>query len=275
MNEKAGFDLHSADRPVRETVREEKKTVPCGERETSHPYRYADLEDPVLPPSREMRKGWRLLIYYPVKAFLFLLFRPRVIGAQNLPGDSSPFIVAANHGSNWDPLLIIAFTGIWPDFIAKEGLFRWRPAARLLMKLGAFPVDRQMRDMKAVRRILSRLQDGRILGLFPQGTRVRGDREKLMNKPKDGYLQLAARRGLKVVPIAIQGSFRPFCRVTLHIMPPLDAREALKKEGADACSLRMMEEIYRTCGEAFPSAEDFAARNEKKSKGAAGDRRAV
>ena len=87
--------------------------------------------------------------------------------------------------------------------MAKEELFR-NPISKLVCTwLGAFPVRRGGVDKLAIRHAMNLLKDNLMLGIFPEGTRQKGDS---LGRFHDGVASMALRTGVPVVPVAIVGS---------------------------------------------------------------------
>jgi 1-acyl-sn-glycerol-3-phosphate acyltransferase len=133
-----------------------------------------------------------------------LLFRPTVVGAQNIPLEG-PVIVAPIHRSNVDFVFTIFVSPRKVYFMAKEGIFRSPAFARLLRELGAFKVERGSTDRDAMRLSEEALRHGLALIIFPEGTREEG---RDVNELHDGAMFVAARTGARVVPVGIAGSDR-------------------------------------------------------------------
>ncbi len=212
---------------------------------------YIDYEtDPILPDNRQMKKGWRALITAPLTFLVRLLFRPEVKGLAHLPKDGA-YIVVANHKNNWDPILISALIPLLPDWLSKEKLFQRPILAWLFYRLGMIPLDRKGQDSRAMRRMLNRLNDGRVLGIFPQGTRVTTREKSLAHPPKPGVLAIAKKRRLPLVVMAIEGQYRLFQPMTLHIFPPIDVTQALENYAGDTelAMQSLFNEIFEHVGE--------------------------
>lgn len=136
------------------------------------------------------------------RAFFWLFWRFRVIGADNLPRNG-PFILAANHRSNADPVLLGVTPWRYNFFFAKRELFESRLFGFYIRALGAFPVDRGEADLGAVRHSLGVLKKGHVLVFFPEGTRsVSGD----FLPAQAGLGMIALRAGVPVVPVYVHGS---------------------------------------------------------------------
>lgn len=128
-------------------------------------------------------------------------FRLEVRGTEHVPA-SGPVVLAANHESMWDvPLLVIACPRPIV-FMAKEELFDRRHKDLFFTVLGGFPVPRGKVPVTAVKRSLATLEAGRVLGLYPEGTRRPGT--LLPFRP--GAAWLALREGVPVVPVGIKGT---------------------------------------------------------------------
>ena len=129
-----------------------------------------------------------------------LLFRLKVTGQENIPQDG-PFIIVANHSSLLDP--VILGVSIKPKiiFVAAAYLFEIRWLGYLLRKANSIPVQRE-NDIKAIKQSLKILQQGGVLGIFPEGGI---DRQKNNLPVRAGAAYLATKVGVPIVPIKIKG----------------------------------------------------------------------
>jgi 1-acyl-sn-glycerol-3-phosphate acyltransferase len=123
-----------------------------------------------------------------------------VRGAHLVPR-SGPAVLASNHDSLLDiPVLVVASPRpVW--FMAKVELFRGPVASRFFHELGGFPVRRGGYDLRAIRGARAVLDRGRLLGMYPEGTRTRHLQGFL---PGAAWLALAA--GAPLVPVAVTGT---------------------------------------------------------------------
>ncbi|HUG10080.1 MAG TPA: lysophospholipid acyltransferase family protein [Opitutaceae bacterium] len=136
-------------------------------------------------------------------------FRGDIEGEENLP-KRGPFLLAANHQSHLDPPFVGAPVPHEIAFFARKTL--WKPgiAARWLNAIDAIPVDRDGgSDVKAMKRVFGAFKSGRVVILFPEGTRSLDGK---LQQPKPGIGMLACRAGVPVVPARIFGSFEAFGR---------------------------------------------------------------
>lgn len=130
-----------------------------------------------------------------------LLYRVEVVGTV-YPG---PCVVAANHESVLDPLLLALVTDRPLRFLAKEELWRYPAGAWLMDALGGVPVARGREAHGAVTRAAELLEQGESVAIFPQGT-VRG------GVWTRGAARLALATGTPLVPVRIVGSAHALSR---------------------------------------------------------------
>ncbi|MBY0084430.1 MULTISPECIES: lysophospholipid acyltransferase family protein [Brevibacillus] len=159
-----------------------------------------------------------------------LVFRWQVIGREHIPKEG-PVILCANHISLWDPPLLGGGIERQVHFMAKEELFKIPVLSFLITKFGAFPVKRGAGDRAAIRTTLKLLEDGKIFGIFPEGTRSKtGEPGEAM----PGVAMFALKSEAAVIPVAIIGPYRPFRSIKIVYGKPIDLahlREA--KSSAD------------------------------------------
>ncbi len=127
--------------------------------------------------------------------------------------------MCANHISNLDPPLLGAGIDRQVHFMAKEELFRIPVISFLITKFGAFPVKRGAGDRGAIRTALSLLEEGKILGIFPEGTRSKTGE---VGAGLPGVAMFALKSQATVVPVAIVGPYRLFRPVTIVYGEPID-----------------------------------------------------
>jgi len=127
-------------------------------------------------------------------------------GLHKLPKEG-PVIIASNHMSNWDPVLIGVSIKRKVHFIAKAELFENKIASIILTRLNAFPVKRGSVDIKAIRYAMDLLTRGEILGIFPEGARKKLYPEAIA---QTGVAMFALKSGAPVIPVACIGTERNF-----------------------------------------------------------------
>ena len=144
-----------------------------------------------------------------------LIFNLKITGAKGLPRDGA-YILCANHISNIDPILIAAAHKRPVRYMGKAELFEVPVLRRLLRWLGAFPVKRGESDQEAIKKSFSILEDGGVMGMFPEGTRSK-DGELL--KLKSGAAMIAYKMKVPVLTVAIytkKGRVHPFKRTAIR-----------------------------------------------------------
>jgi 1-acyl-sn-glycerol-3-phosphate acyltransferase len=153
------------------------------------------------------------------------LYRVDLRGAHRVPL-TGPVILAANHESILDGLFLALATRRQVRFMAKKELYRIPLLKQLLEGVGAFPVDRQADEGRAVRRGVELLEQGQVVGIFPQGTCL-----PYRSRPfRRGAARLALASGAPIVPVALvhtERALRPgklrigFPRVPILIGEPI------------------------------------------------------
>lgn len=141
--------------------------------------------------------------YAIVKAFLrlcfYIAFNVHYVGKENIPKDT-PVIYVSNHRTNADPPLVCCAVPRRHAFMAKEELFKNKFFGGLITWLGAFPVSRGKGDMGVIDTAVERLDEGRSLLIFPEGTRSKDGK---VHKGHSGAALTAVRSGKPIVPVGI------------------------------------------------------------------------
>lgn len=157
-----------------------------------------------------------------LRPLIFLFFPYRAVGKENIPATGGAML-CANHVSNWDPPFLILCQPRLVRFMAKAELFRFKPLGAVISSLfGAFPVSRGKGDTAALETAQKIVEDGELLGIFPEGTRSKDGR---MLRFKSGAALIAARTGATVIPCGIDRRARLFRRVTITFGEPITAEE--------------------------------------------------
>jgi len=143
-------------------------------------------------------KGCRLL--YTVSC------RVHVVELATVPRHGM-LIMASNHISHFDPPIMSGFFPRRLDWMAMGELFGtpfWRG---VFTRLNCIPVDRGGGDRTSLRTALHRLQDGRVIGIFPEGG-IRAGEWSILNgaEMKPGLVALSIMSGAPVIPCALIGS---------------------------------------------------------------------
>ena len=130
-----------------------------------------------------------------------MFFSLEIKGAENIP-KTGGFVLVANHISYFDPMVLGAGCSRRVDYMAKKELFK-NPILRFwLLHSRVFPVNRQGTDLSSIKEAVKRLKQGRVIGLFPQGTRKSTQETDI----KKGLAFLATKAGVPIVPALIKGT---------------------------------------------------------------------
>lgn len=187
----------------------------------------------------------RVIIKFLFKVFAIILYRPKIIGKENLPKDTGA-LLCPNHIHNLDSAVIVAMFKRKVNVLAKEELFSNKFLCWIADLFGIYPVKRGKADMQAIKISLKLLKQEELLLMFPEGTR--NGLEKGI-KPKNGAVVISATSGKPIIPIGIKGSFKPFRKVIVRIGEPIDYskyKEEIKdKEKANELTQELMEKIIK------------------------------
>ena len=189
-----------------------------------------------------MNKVMYKLIKGIIHLFCLITHRVKKIGEENIPKEGA-YILCGNHTSNWDPVILISCTKRKICFLAKEELFCNRFFIWLAKIFEIFPVKRGKQDIESTKNSLRVLKEGKILGLFPEGTRHGLEKN---GKAKNGAAYLALKTGVPVIPVGIKSNFNLFSKVTLHYGKPITFQKPEKdkdKEVLEEISKEIMDDI--------------------------------
>jgi len=173
-----------------------------------------------------MSKTFYKNMYAVFAGLIRRLFRIRIIGGENEPA-TGPFLICANHLSYFDVVIIAASLRNQVRYLAKAELFRIPLLNTLIRALGAFPVKRGESDVGAIRNTIKILQDGEVVGIYPQGTRRPGV-HPAETPLKNGMGMVVCRAQTTILPVAIiTDKFRVgmFKKTTVRIGTPIPYEE--------------------------------------------------
>lgn len=171
------------------------------------------------------------MVYTFTRFIAFLLFkiffRLRIFGRENFP-KAGPVIVAPNHVSFLDPIIVGVGAPRKLSYLARDTLFRFRPFAKMLHWIHVSPIKRETGDVNAFKLALNKLSQGEPILIFPEGTRS-GDGN--LQKPKSGIGFLQNASGTRILPCYVRGSmeawprhsrFPRMRRVSVYLGKPLE-----------------------------------------------------
>lgn len=185
------------------------------------------------------------------------LYRTRVMHAENIPANGG-YILAANHMSYLDPVLLWCVSPVETHFAGKSELFRNKLVSWIITRVWAFPINRDSPDREAIQYATSLLVHGKAVGMFPEGTRRRMLTELSedgLGPAHSGVAFIAMRAGVPIIPVGISGTDRVlppgakiprFPRVTFCFGEPVsdeDFPQHSRKEKTDAMTETVMRRI--------------------------------
>jgi len=159
-------------------------------------------------------------------------------------------LIAANHQSFLDPVLVGMALEEPICYLARRSLFRTPGFGRLLRVLRVYPISRSAVDSRGIRTVLRLLRNGEAVLMFPEGTRTR---DGALGRFRRGVASLAVRCNVPILPVAVEGAFACWPRTRAL---PRPARAGvifggpMRPEGRDAGELtaRLRDEIAQLQG---------------------------
>ena len=139
----------------------------------------------------------RIIIKTIFKIIAIILYRPKIVGKENLPKDTGA-LLCPNHVHNLDSAVIVSMFHRKVNVLAKEELFKNGFICWLADLFGIYPVKRGAADLQAIKISLKLLKHDELLLMFPEGTR-NGLAKGV--KPKNGAVLIAATAEKPIIPI--------------------------------------------------------------------------
>lgn len=172
-------------------------------------------------------------VIYP----FFLIFQPvKVIGRENIP-EKDAFILCCNHTSMSDPFFKVAIFKRQIHFMAKVELFKIGIVRAVLNAVGAFAVDRGKGDMGAINQAKQLINQGKILGIYPEGTRYP---EGAPRKAKSGIAYIALDTKADILPVSVyrEGKYCPFKKTTIRIGQLIKYNDIVDEEATNRANMK-------------------------------------
>lgn len=174
----------------------------------------------VMRTPSEASRPWKFC-HLVLSALRPLFCSLKVEGVHHVPLQGG-VVLACNHPGGLDSFVLGLTCPRQVFYMAKRELFNIHSFVTfLLYQIGAFPINRGARDAAAIEYSLNLLKQGRIVGMFPEGTRNRGNP---LRRGKSGAVRIAMDAGVPVVPVAVLGIphlhknwFNPFKRTKLSV----------------------------------------------------------
>ena len=152
---------------------------------------------------------WRMIRWLS-RAFVVPLLNVRVRGAGLVPRGGA--LILSNHQSFADPILVGVGLDRQVGYMARDSLFRVPGIAWVMRRCGVIAVRRDAAT--SLREPIRRLQTGRLVCLYPEGTRTP---DGCVHDVKPGFVAIARRAGVPIVFCGIAGAFEAWPRT--HVLP--------------------------------------------------------
>ena len=163
-----------------------------------------------------------------VKALFYLLYRPKVIGKENILR-SGPYVLAGNHTKWLDAVMLVSVVPYnQVHFLAKEEL--WHGLGWIVVKaMGCIPVNRKIHDKDALTKAYCYLNNGSCIGVFPEGTINRTD--DVIRPFKYGAVKMCKETNAYLIPFVITGKYKLFRKgITIEFLKPRKVSSDLEIE---------------------------------------------
>jgi 1-acyl-sn-glycerol-3-phosphate acyltransferase len=189
------------------------------------------------------------MLYSIGKLILYLYFtifrRVKIEGKENIPQEG-PVLLYANHPSAWDMFLIAVYMKRKVHYMAKAELFKSPVLSLLLKSLGAFPVSRGKGDVGSIRNVFRLLEQGKVVGIFPEGTRTP---KKDPKKRKAGAAMMALHSEAPILPVGVEWNKKIFSKVRVvfgepFLMLPKEEGKHIPKEELILLTDEIINKIY-------------------------------
>lgn len=167
------------------------------------------------------------MLYWFLKIFisipLMLLYPTKVIGRKNIPKKGAA-IEICNHRRMFDPFIVGLYQRRRLRFFAKIEIFKTFILKGALKSLGAIPVDRKKVSMTSMKRVLKVLKDGKIMLIFPEGSRNKTD-DNSMQEFKNGISTFALMSKAPLIPIFMLNKSKLFRLNYIFVGEPIVLEE--------------------------------------------------
>ncbi|MBQ9313789.1 MAG: 1-acyl-sn-glycerol-3-phosphate acyltransferase [Clostridia bacterium] len=155
-----------------------------------------------------------------------IIYRFDVKGLENIPEEGKA-ILCPNHIHLVDSIALVIHLKRMIYIMVKKELMSNKIGIWFWNKIGCFPVDRGKADVHALEVANNHLNDGDLLLIFPEGTRNALEKGKKMKK---GAAMIAVQSKSPIIPVGMQGTFKPFSKIKIRFGKPIDLSEYFTKE---------------------------------------------
>jgi 1-acyl-sn-glycerol-3-phosphate acyltransferase len=214
-------------------------------------------DDPLGPPGR---RNWVWLFFQVILGVVFTVWlRYRARGVERIPTTGGGLLLT-NHQSFLDPLLVGLPLRRPVSFLARDTLFKVPVIGWILRHTYVMPLSRETGGAAGIRETLRRIDQGFLVGIFPEGTRsIDGS----LGTFKPGFAALVRRTELPIYPVGIAGAHRALGKGSLFLKPrrvcvvfgnpfPAEVIAELKQRGRET---ELLEAVRRRIAECQQAAE--------------------
>jgi|GEM_PF-1386915 len=183
-------------------------------------------------------------VHYLTIVFLWfvlkILFFIEIKGKENIPKDSKSFILASNHVSYYDPVIISLSLSKPVAYIAKQELFKINILKELILFYGAIPIKREKPSPSSLKQFRKAVLSNWVVGIFIEGTRNKSKNKKIVNLEQGAAFLARFGGNLKIVPMGIDGSGKIFKKIKVKIGKPIEFDRALSLDSiTKKCGLQI------------------------------------
>ena len=179
-----------------------------------------------------------------IKLLNLILYNIHVEGRENIP-ETGGVVLCPNHISNYDPLAVATHMKRQVHFMAKAELYKNFIVRKVLLAVGTIPVDRGKVSLETLKESLRVLKNGEILGIFPEGTRVKNGERR---KPMEGFVVFALKTKSPILPVHIEGEYKFRGKINIKFGKPIELNEyygkKVKPEEMSKISEKIMDIVY-------------------------------
>lgn len=179
-----------------------------------------------------------------IKLLNLILYNIHVEGEENIP-ETGGVVLCPNHISNYDPLAVATHMKRQVHFMAKAELYKNFIVRKVLLAVGTIPVDRGKVSLETLKESLRVLKNGEILGIFPEGTRVKNGERR---KPMEGFVVFALKTKSPILPVHIEGEYKFRSKINIKFGKPIELNEyygkKVKPEEMSKISEKIMDIVY-------------------------------
>jgi len=161
----------------------------------------ADLSKSAIPPTRRNR-AW-LVIQFVLRLVFAVWLRYRAHGIERVARTGGGLLLV-NHQSFLDPALVGLPLQRPVSYLARDSLFRIPVIGWILRSVNVIPIRREAASTASIRQAVDRMNDGFLVGIFPEGTRCFDGKT---GEFKPGFVSLVRRIDVPVYPVGIAGAY--------------------------------------------------------------------